>query len=118
MVEKRERRRGGTNKKRKVRGRLTRGSRPGVGQTIAVPIQIPLATDPTAEARNPSRNFPLRRPSRGPPGAIGLATPFLRHLARPKAAEMTERAKVVKNSSQATLKLGEIPNIQVNRLEE
>ena len=39
-------------------------------------------------------NLPLRSPSTGPPGAIGLATPFFRHLARPRQAEKQERMKV------------------------
>ena len=53
-------------------------------------IQTALVINTTAEARKASRNFPVKSPSRVPPGAMGLATPFLRHLARPRAAEMME----------------------------
>ena len=56
------------------------------------PIQAPLATNDASDARNASRNFPVRRPSRDPPGRMGLAIPFLRHLAKPRAAEMMEVA--------------------------
>ena len=65
------------------------------------PIQTPLATNTIAEARKASTNFPLKRPSRGPPVAMGLATPFFRILVRPRAAEMMEIAYVVKNSISA-----------------
>ena len=57
---------------------------------IAIAIQNPLNTNARAEAMNPKKNRQVKSPSRGPPGAIGLATPFLRHLARPSAAEMRE----------------------------
>ena len=57
---------------------------------IIDPIQSPLVTNTTTEARKATRNFPVKSPSRVPPGAMGLATPFLRHLARPRAAEMIE----------------------------
>ena len=64
---------------------------------------IPLATNPAAEASRAVTNFQVRSPSRDPPGAMGLATPFLRHLARPRAAEKMEMEMVVKNSALATL---------------
>ena len=38
------------------------------------------------------RNLPVRRPSKDPPGLMGLATPYLRHLARPSEAERMEVA--------------------------
>ena len=60
--------------------------------TKIIAIQTALVTITTAEARKASRNFPVKSPSRVPPGAMGLATPFLRHLARPRAAEMMEMA--------------------------
>jgi len=49
--------------------------------------KYPLNTNTKKAARNPS-SFSVRRPSRGPAGPMGLATPFLRHLARPRVAEM------------------------------
>ena len=58
--------------------------------TKIIAIQTALVTITTAEARKASRNFPVRSLSRVPPGAMGLATPFLRHLARPRAAEKME----------------------------
>ena len=58
------------------------------------PIQRPLTTKQQAEAMKAKINLPLRSPSTGPPGAIGLATPFFRHLARPRQAEKMERMKV------------------------
>ena len=58
--------------------------------TILNVIQTPLVTNTPVEARMANRNFMVRSPSRVPPGAMGLATPFLRHLARPRAAEMME----------------------------
>ena len=62
-------------------------------------MQSPLAINDTAEARKATTNFPVRNPSRVPPGAMGLATPFLRHLARPREAEMKEMMKVVRNTA-------------------
>ena len=44
-------------------------------------------------------NLADRRPSIGPPGPIILATPFLRHLARPREAEKTEEKNVRKKNS-------------------
>ena len=58
--------------------------------TILMPIHNPLTINTTAEATMATKNLPVRSPSRVPPGAMGLATPFLRHLARPRDAEMTE----------------------------
>ena len=46
-----------------------------------------------------------RRPSRQPPSPMGLATPFFRHLARPKEAEKKEREKVMINSVYPSEKL-------------
>ena len=44
-------------------------------------------------------NLAVRRPSMGPPGPIILATPFLRHFARPRDAENTEEKKVRKKNN-------------------
>ena len=38
-----------------------------------------------------------RRPSRQPPSPMDLATPFFRHLARPREAEKMEREKLMEN---------------------
>ena len=59
-----------------------------------IEIQNPFTTKQQAEAMKAKINLPLRSPSTGPPGAIGLATPFFRHLARPRQAEKQERMKV------------------------
>jgi len=86
-VEKRERRNWGRNNRTMVTVRL-RATSSKAKKVKAT--KNPLNTSPQKEARKASINFPLRRPSRGPPGAMGLATPFLRHLARPRVAEMME----------------------------
>ena len=62
----------------------------GISHTLLKATQKPLASNPVADARNPMRNFQVRSPSRVPPGAIGLATPFLRHLVRPRTADKME----------------------------
>ena len=62
--------------------------------SVRIAIQRPLTTKQQAEAMKAKINLPLRSPSTGPPGAIGLATPFFRHLARPRQAEKQEREKV------------------------
>ena len=58
---------------------------------IATPRQNPLVPRLKPEAKNARRCRAERRPSRQPPAPIGLATPFLRHLARPREAEVMER---------------------------
>ena len=45
-----------------------------------------------------SRYLADSRPSRQPPAPMGLATPFFRHLARPREAKKTEREKVMRNT--------------------
>ena len=69
---------------------------PGPLSKMKLAIQKPLATKQHPEAMKAKINLPLRSPSTGPPGAIGLATPFFRHLARPRQAEKQERLKVRK----------------------
>ena len=44
-----------------------------------------------------SRYLADRRPSRQPPAPMGLATPFFRHLARPREAEKMESEKLMEN---------------------
>ena len=56
------------------------------------PRQVALAPRQNPEAKKARRLRQERRPSRHPPGPIGLATPFFRHLARPREAEMMEVA--------------------------
>ena len=43
-----------------------------------------------AQDMKAKRNLPVRRPSNDPPGLMGLATPYLRHLARPSEADKIE----------------------------
>ena len=57
-------------------------------------MKRPLTIKQHPEAMKAITNFPLRCPSTGPPGAIGLATPFFRHLAMPREAEKMERPRV------------------------
>ena len=52
-----------------------------------------LTTRQDAEAIRAKINLPEKRPSSGPPGEIGLATPVFRHLASPRMAEKQERKK-------------------------
>ena len=47
---------------------------------------------------------------------MGLATPFFRHLARPREAEKTEREKVMKNSMKPSIKVP-TPKMMLYRLE-
>ena len=62
------------------------------------PRQDPLDTKQAAHMKRASRYRADRRPSRQPPPPMDLATPFFRHLARPREAEKTERERVRMNS--------------------
>ena len=98
-MEKIARRSWGRNRRRIRRNFVedTRFGAPGPSREVRA-IQRPLTTKQQAEAMKAKINLPLRSPSTGPPGAIGLATPFFRHLARPRQAEKQERMKVRKNN--------------------
>ena len=61
---------------------------------FVIPITNPLITKQVAEATRAMINLPERKPSSRPPGEMGLATPFFRHLASPREAEKQERMKV------------------------
>ena len=65
---------------------------------VTNPRLAPLAPKQAAQAKKASRCLHDRRPSRQPPSPIGRATPFFRHLARPREAENQERERVVRNS--------------------
>ena len=56
-------------------------------------------TDCTILPKKARMNLAVRSPSICPPGPIILATPLLRHLARPRDAENTEEKKVRKKNS-------------------
>ena len=82
---------------------------------VTNPRQTPLATKQDPQAKKASRCLHDRRPSRQPPSPMGLATPFFRHLARPRAAEMLERTRVVKNSISPSVKVP-LPKMMFLRL--
>ena len=62
-----------------------------------------LTTRQDAEAIRAKINLPEKRPSSGPPGEIGLATPVFRHLASPREAEKQEREYDRRNRGGATM---------------
>ena len=65
----------------------------------------PLPNKQSPQAKKASRCLHDRRPSRHPPSPMVLATPFFRHLARPREAEKTEREKVMMNSRRPSMKV-------------
>ena len=69
------------------------------------PRQTPLVAKQSPQTKKARRCRADRRPSRQPPAPMVLATPFFRHLARPREAEKTEREKVMMNSLQPLKKV-------------
>ena len=65
----------------------------------------PLATKQSPQAKKARMFLHDKIPSRQSSSPIGLATPFLRHLDRPREAEKTEREKVILNSQRPSTKV-------------
>ena len=96
-MEKIARRSWGRNRRR-IRRTFVEESR-NLPSEMKPKIQRPLTTKQQPEAMKAKINLPLRSPSTGPPGNIRLATPYFRHLARPREAEKQERMKVRRKRS-------------------
>ena len=79
------------------------------------PRQAPLATKESPQAKKASRCLHERRPSRHPPSLMVLATPFFRHLDKPREAEKMERTPVRKNSISPSVKVP-LPKMMFLRL--
>ena len=66
----------------------------GRGRRETKPRQAPLARRHIIQARNARIYRPLNMPLRKPSETSILATPFFRHLARPRAAEKNDKVRL------------------------